>query len=102
MTPPQDDRLDETSDSQADDETPEPRRRSLDTRWWWQAAVLIIAGGAIIGFQWNVITGEQAIAATWVMVAIGAVLIGYGAVVAWRTHPSRATRDEQAEPPVTS
>lgn len=88
MTRPEDDAPQEASAEDA--AAQEPPRRSLDTRWWWQAAVLVIAGVAIIGFQWSVVGAGDAIAATWVMVGIGVVLIGYGAVVAWRTHPSRA------------
>ena len=61
--------------------------RSLDRRWWWQAFVFGIVGIAIIGFQWEVIATGEAIAATWVMVAIGAVLIVAAAVTAWRDRP---------------
>jgi hypothetical protein len=61
--------------------------RSLDRRWWWSAAVQAIVGIAVIGFQWEVITGGDAIWATWVMVVIGAGLIVAGALTAWRDRP---------------
>ena len=61
--------------------------RSLDRRWWWQGFVFAIVGVAIIGFQWGVITSGQAIAATWVMVVIGAALVVAGGVTAWRDRP---------------
>lgn len=81
--------------SSADETTSgsEPTNRSLTHRWWWQAAVIAVTGAAIIGFQWEVISGGEPIAATWVMVAIGAVLVVAGAVVAWRSRPGRSQQD---------
>jgi len=67
----------------------EPTNRSLTHRWWWQAAVIAVTGAAIIGFQWEVISGGEPIAATWVMVGIGAAAVVAGAVVAWRSRPHR-------------
>lgn len=74
-------------DRSPDEPDAAPRSRSLTERWWWQAAVLIIAGGAVIGFQWDVLANGEPIAATWAMVVIGAGVIVFGAVVAWRTRP---------------
>jgi len=71
----------------------EPGSRSLTHRWWWQAAVIAVTGAAIIGFQWEVISGGEPIAATWVMVGIGAVAVVAGAVVAWRSRPGRSQQD---------
>ena len=71
----------------------EPGSRSLTQRWWWQAAVIVIAGLAIIGFQWEVISVGESIAATWVMVGIGAVAVVMGAVLAWRSRPGRSEQD---------
>ena len=84
-TPPADDP--ETSRSAKASRALAGSERSLDRRWWWQAFIFAIVGIAIIGFQWEVLTTGQAIWATWVMIAIGAVLVVAGAVTAWRDRP---------------
>src|SRR5665648_804619 len=81
--------------SSADETTSgaEPTNRSLTHRWWWQAVVIAVTGAAIIGFQWEVISQGESIAATWVMVGIGAVAVDAGAAVwpAWTFWPSCTT-----------
>lgn len=75
---------------------PAPERfgdRSLTKRWWWPAAVVAITGAAVIGMQWDVIQTGGAIAATWLMVVIGAAAIVVGGVIAWRARPNREDPD---------
>ncbi|NTW41413.1 MAG: hypothetical protein HGA44_16305 [Cellulomonadaceae bacterium] len=64
----------------------EPERRTwagnkpLDTRWWWSASLMIVVGLVVIGYQAKVLMAGTGIALNWVMVVIGAVVVGWGVV----------------------
>ncbi|NCT90739.1 hypothetical protein GXB85_07240 [Cellulomonas sp. APG4] len=52
----------------------------LDRRWWWSPALMVVVGIAVAAYQYSVIADGTAIALTWVMVAIGAVVTVAGLV----------------------
>jgi uncharacterized membrane protein YcjF (UPF0283 family) len=84
----------ESDDTESDDTELElaavpAQDRSLTNRWWWQGAVLVLTGIAVIGWQWNIVSTDKAIPATWVMIVIGACVIVFGGIVAWRDRPQR-------------
>lgn len=66
------------------DPGPDSRHPSLTERWWWRGALWIVAGGAVAWYQRPVIQDGTAIWANWLMVAVGVVLAGLGAVRLWR------------------
>lgn len=71
----------------------------LDRRWWWSPALMIVVGIAVAAYQYSVIADGSAIALTWVMVAIGAVVAVAGLVQlkrAWDVEQARRRGDPAA------
>ncbi len=82
--------------------TPEPEddatevapatRSPLTDRWWWSAALWMIVGGGVIVYQSGPIRSGSAIALTWVMVAVGALVAVRGLMMLradWATERER-------------
>lgn len=59
-------------------------RRPLGDRWWWTGVATALVGAVLIGFQWEVISTDQAIPANWVMVVLGGGVVVAGLVILWR------------------
>ncbi len=78
--------------SPADDDAPEERvgPTPLTERWWWTGGALALVGVVVIAWQWDVIGKGEAIAATWVVVALGAGAIVLGVSWLWRDRPRRS------------
>lgn len=74
-------------------------RSPLTDRWWWSAALWMVVGGGVIAYQSGPIRTGSAIALTWVMVAIGAVVAVRGAVKLWNDWKVERERQEPAAPP---
>ena len=66
-----------------------PSRSALDDRWWWSAVLWMVVGVGVIIYQSGPIRSGTEIWLNWLMVTIGAVVAGRGAVMlwaAWRAH----------------
>lgn len=59
----------------------------LTKRWWWHGALWIILGGGVVAYQSPVLLGGEPLALTWVMVALGLVVVGAGVVELIRSRP---------------
>lgn len=79
--------------SPADDDEQRVGPTALTDRWWWTGVALMLVGVVVIGWQWDVVTKGDAIVATWVVVAIGAVAVVVGAAWLWRDRPRRGDDD---------
>ncbi len=70
-------------DAAAPDDGPAPGRPLAD-RWWWTGVATALVGAVLIGFQWEVVTTGESIAANWVLVVIGGGIVVAGLVILWR------------------
>jgi|GEM_PF-2559984 len=92
----------EPDDASRDLDTPEPvgdddpaESRSLFDRWWWQSATVVVIGFVVIGFQWEVISTGEAIAANYAMVALGLAAVALGAYLFWKDRPKAPEPDDR-------
>lgn len=70
----------------------------MSDRWWWSAAVWMVVGGGVIAYQSGPIRTGSAIALTWMMVAVGALVAIRGAVMLWNAWKVERERQEPAAP----
>jgi hypothetical protein len=71
------------------DPSSDARPAALNQRWWWSGILWIVA----------VIQDGSAIWANWLMVAVGVVLAGLGAVRLWRAWQTQRTDVERTDGP---
>ena len=81
------------------DPSSDARPASLNQRWWWSGVLWIVAGGAVAWYQSPVIQDGSAIWANWLMVAVGVVLAGLGAVRLWRAWQAQRADVERTDGP---
>jgi hypothetical protein len=63
-----------------DDSSPDSDEQTPTTQKWWFSNMLqVVAGGAVIAFQWELITTGQANWLNWVVAALGLVILALGA-----------------------
>jgi len=78
---------------------PEPAEESaapttVRDRWWWSPTLNMLAGCGVVAYQWGPITQSKAIALTWVVAAIGAVVAVVGLVRLVRAYPRPSSGTE--------
>ncbi|GGB94546.1 hypothetical protein [Cellulomonas carbonis] len=67
------------SDASTPEPTPQPEPRpDVRERWWWTGTFRAVLGGAVVGYQWPVISRGEAVPLTWVVAGLGAVVAVWG------------------------
>lgn len=56
-----------------------PDAPPVHERWWWTGTFRAVLGGIVVGYQWPVLTSGDASTWNWVLAAVGAVIVVWGA-----------------------
>lgn len=56
-----------------------PTTPPVPQRWWWTGTFRAVLGGIVVGYQWPVLTSGDASVWNWVLAAVGAVIVVWGA-----------------------
>lgn len=62
-----------------DDTSPEDKPTPATSKWWFSSMLQVVAGGAVIAFQWGLLTTGQANWLNWVVAAFGLIILVIGA-----------------------
>jgi hypothetical protein len=67
-------RTQEPAEATAEEATP-----PVHDRWWWTGTFRAVLGGVVVAYQWPILTSGEAIVWNWVLAAVGAAIVVWGA-----------------------
>lgn len=56
-----------------------PGAPPVHERWWWTGTFRAVLGGIVVGYQWPVLTSGDASTWNWLLAAVGAAVVVWGA-----------------------